>query len=176
MPPSAPASTIDEVVLHLRMMAAEVDMLSGAAAEHLRLNRTELRALHCLRALGNSATAGDLARMLALTTGATTRVIDGLVDHGHARRIPDAQDRRRTVVNLTPGAIATLRGLFAPLGAEMRGELSEIDDAVLTGTSSVLQAARRLMREHAHRLHGTTSAAIGAPLTPLTEAHRGDRA
>ncbi|MBJ7601597.1 MAG: MarR family transcriptional regulator [Candidatus Dormibacteraeota bacterium] len=175
---SLPPTALEEVLLHLRMMATEVDAVSGAAAEHMSLNRTELRALHCLRAMGDSATAGDLARMLALTTGATTRVIDGLVDHGHAQRMPDAQDRRRTVVVLTPSVKAQLKVLFVPLGEEMRRELREmnIEDDALAAMSRVLDVARRLMREHTHRLHHSAlSTTVSQGLSVGTDDHSSER-
>ncbi|MDQ6898608.1 MAG: MarR family transcriptional regulator [Candidatus Dormibacteraeota bacterium] len=175
---SLPFTPLEEVLLHLRMMATEVDAVSGAAAEHMSLNRTELRALHCLRAAGDSATAGDLARMLALTTGATTRVIDGLVDHGHAQRMPDAQDRRRTVVVLTPSVKTQLKVLFVPLGEEMRRELSDmaIAEDVLTAISSVLDVARRLMREHVERLNHSTRLSPGSPPDRVgADAHSSER-
>ncbi len=164
MEQSLPATALEEVLLHLRMMATEVDAVSGAAAEHMSLNRTELRALHCLRAMGDSATAGDLARMLALTTGATTRVIDGLVDRGHAQRMPDAQDRRRTVVTLSPSVKVQLKRLFMPLGEEMRRELKKmnIDEDALAAVSRVLDVARRLMREHTYQLHHSALSTTGS--------------
>ena len=79
------AQLIDQILDHIQLLGTEVDRLSGSAALFIGLNRTDLRALQVLRTSGGM-TAGDLARALQVTSGATTRVIDSLVAAGHARR------------------------------------------------------------------------------------------
>src|SRR2546427_11420812 len=99
-----PASALIERVLEqLRLLPNDVDDLSGTLASYLKLNRTDLRAL---KVLGQSdgGTAGELARALKVTSGATTRGIDSLVQAGHAQRETDVRDRRRTVIRITPDA------------------------------------------------------------------------
>jgi DNA-binding MarR family transcriptional regulator len=72
-----------------------------------------------------SMSAGDLAEASRLTTGAITAVIDRLERAGYARRVPDASDRRRVLVEITPKAyeaamelmIEPLRELYEPLAA-----------------------------------------------------------
>jgi DNA-binding MarR family transcriptional regulator len=72
-----------------------------AFAESIGVNRTDAR---CLRLLerGGAMTAGDVARAVALTTGAVTAVLDRLEAVGYARRVRDAGDRRRVLVDVTP--------------------------------------------------------------------------
>jgi DNA-binding MarR family transcriptional regulator len=48
--------------------------------------------------------AGRLADETGLTTGAITTVLDRLERAGYARRVRDADDRRRVLVELTPEA------------------------------------------------------------------------
>lgn len=46
-------------------------------------------------------TSGELASRLALSSGATTRLMDRMVAAGYARRITDPADRRRVLVEHT---------------------------------------------------------------------------
>src|SRR2546430_14598472 len=99
-----PASIMVERVLEqLRLLPNDVDDLSGTLAGYLKLNRTDLRALKVLRQ-SDGVTAGELARALRVTSGATTRVIDSPVEAGHAQREMDQRDRRPTLIRITPQA------------------------------------------------------------------------
>jgi DNA-binding MarR family transcriptional regulator len=51
-----------------------------------------------------SVTAGRLAELSGLTTGAITTVIDRLEHRGLARRVRDPRDRRRVLVEMAPEA------------------------------------------------------------------------
>src|SRR5689334_21547951 len=110
-------------------MGGDVDRLTGVAAGFNRLNRTDLRALEVLRAGG--MTAGDLARALSVTSGATTRVIDSLVAAGHVRREGDPRDRRRVLVRLTPAAVLLVDRTFERLRADTRTALEGYTDQQL---------------------------------------------
>lgn len=51
---------------------------------------------------GTVSTAGELARDIDITTGATTRVIDGLEERGLLERDRTAEDRRVVRLRITP--------------------------------------------------------------------------
>ena len=62
---------------------------------------------HVLSALWNSgepyrSSPGTLAKRAELTTGAMTNRIDRLESEGYVRRLPDPDDRRGVIVELTP--------------------------------------------------------------------------
>jgi DNA-binding MarR family transcriptional regulator len=76
-------------------------MLDEAAADYLGINRTDATALDVIDQHGR-ITAGDLARELRMSTGAVTTVVDRLERAGLARRTPDADDRRRVLIETTP--------------------------------------------------------------------------
>jgi DNA-binding MarR family transcriptional regulator len=138
---------IEQILDHLMLMGADVDRLTGAAARAHGLNRTDLRALQVLR--GGGLTAGALARALDVTSGATTRVIDGLAADGHVVREPDRRDRRRVLVRLTPAAETIAeRALESPLSAT-RAMLEAYRDEELETLARFLADVRSLMREHA---------------------------
>lgn len=132
-------------------MGAEVELLSGAAAGTIRLNRTDLRAVQVLRGSGGM-TAGQLARALAITSGATTRVIDSLANAGHAVRENDPRDRRRVLVKLTPEATSMFDRSFERLREQTRRVLEGYTEEQLATVAKFLGEVRSLMRAHARRL------------------------
>lgn len=68
------------------------------------LNHGEYRLLLRLstRTKDHRMSAGDLSRMLALSSGAMTNRLDRLESAGLIRRVPDPRDRRGVLVELTP--------------------------------------------------------------------------
>lgn len=66
-------------------------------AERLGRNATDLQCLHLLT-LEGPCTAGRLAELAHLTTGAITAVVDRLEKAGYVRREPDPHDRRKVVI------------------------------------------------------------------------------
>ena len=144
---------IEQILDHLQLMASEVDRLTGAAAGRIGVNRTDVRALQVLRTTGG-LTAGELARALQVTSGATTRVIDSLVEDGHARRGPDPGDRRRVLVKLTPAAERTVDRTFEGVRTGARAALDAYADQELATVSRFLADVRAVLRGHTLRLSG----------------------
>jgi len=132
-----------------------VDRLTGAAAVFIGLNRTDLRALQVLRTSGGM-TAGDLARSLQVTSGATTRVIDSLVAAGHARREADPTDRRRVLIKLSPAAERVVDSSFEQLREQARVLLESYQDEELETVARFLADVRSLIRAHTRRLSQRT--------------------
>lgn len=145
------AQLIEQILDHIQLLGTEVDRLSGAAAVFIGLNRTDLRALQVLRTSGGM-TAGDLARALQVTSGATTRVIDSLVAAGHARREPDPSDRRRVLIKLSPEAERIIDRSFEQLRNQARLLLESYRDEELGTVARFLADVRSLIRAHARRL------------------------
>jgi DNA-binding MarR family transcriptional regulator len=144
-------SLIERILDDLQLLGIDVEHLTAAAAGFNRLNRTDLRALQVLRSR-EGMTAGQLARALHVTSGATTRIIDGLVEDGHVMREADRRDRRRVQVRLTPEAARLVDSTFDPLLAELRGLLLDYDDEELATVARFLADVRRLVAAHVRRL------------------------
>ncbi|WP_143306597.1 MarR family winged helix-turn-helix transcriptional regulator [Chitinophaga vietnamensis] len=70
---------------------------TNAAADSLGINATDLIAATYLVDAG-PMTAGELAKVMDITTGAMTIAIDRLVQAGFAIRENDPQDRRKVIV------------------------------------------------------------------------------
>ncbi len=90
-----------------------------AVARRAGLSDSELVALqHLVRSPLGPA---ELARILDVSTAASTGIVDRLVDRGHAERHPHAADRRRTEVRVTAAGreevLAQLLPMFTALDA-----------------------------------------------------------
>src|SRR5687768_10615436 len=84
-----------------REESARSVMFLQAVAGRLGLSAIELKCLDlALRAGPEPLTAGRLATLTGLTTGAVTGVVDRLEEGGFVRRERDPDDRRRVIVRL----------------------------------------------------------------------------
>lgn len=79
------------------------DAVDEAVTELFGVNRTDARCMDILEHHGRM-TAGQLASLSGLSTGAVTAVVDRLERAGYARRVPDPSDRRRVLLELTERA------------------------------------------------------------------------
>jgi DNA-binding MarR family transcriptional regulator len=147
---------IEDILDQLPQMTGDVDELTGATAGFVNLNRTDFRALQALNA-SQGMTAGDLARALRVTTGATTRVIDSLVGAGHAHREWDPNDRRRILVSVTPSAQRALERSLQGLREDLRKALAGYTEAELEAVLRFVGSLRGLARTHSRRLARSTS-------------------
>ena len=68
-------------------------------SEKMKLNVTDAECLDFLSDMGPS-TAGDLAKITRLTTGAITNAIDRLEKAGFVERKHDVNDRRKVIVKI----------------------------------------------------------------------------
>src|SRR4051812_50214351 len=92
---------VEELIREYRVSGNQDSAIDNLAAEHLRVNDTDLHALNLIENSGG-LTAGELAAEAGLTTGAVTGVIDRLGRVGFARRVSDPDDRRRGKVGGGP--------------------------------------------------------------------------
>lgn len=83
----------------LRAVLAESAHLNRVVARRVGLSDTEMSALaHLSR---EPMGPGEVARLLDVSTAASTGIVDRLVARGHAERRAHPDDRRRTEVHLT---------------------------------------------------------------------------
>ncbi|MBJ7355806.1 MarR family transcriptional regulator [Nocardioides sp.] len=121
-----PSWSETESLVALRSAMSAAQRVSPVVARRAGLSHSELLALdHLSRGpLG----PGELARLLELTTAAATGVVDRLVSHGHADRVPRADDRRRTEVRLTESGRAEVVQLLLPMFAALQSLDETFDD------------------------------------------------
>jgi DNA-binding MarR family transcriptional regulator len=96
-PSSKKSNLIEALNEASRHLSTWTVMFHSAIAERIGLNITDHKCLDILYSQG-PMTAGQLADLTGLTTGAVTGVIDRLEHAGYVRRARDASDRRRVIV------------------------------------------------------------------------------
>lgn len=81
------------------------DRLSDASLKYMKLNRTDMRALHFLIVASHSntiVTPGLIAGHLKISTASTTKLLDRLEKGGHIVRGIHPTDRRALTISVTP--------------------------------------------------------------------------
>ncbi|MFC0213909.1 MarR family transcriptional regulator [Paenibacillus chartarius] len=110
--PSTELSKLQQDLLYeLRQNSARAVMFHQFISERLGLNATDHKCLDYLNRSG-PVTAGQLAQLTGLTTGAVTSVIDRLEQAGYVVRDKDPNDRRRVVVKPVPEGSAQISPMF----------------------------------------------------------------
>lgn len=103
----APADVqqINELMATLGELREAEERLSEASRRYMRLNDTDMRALHYLLVCshrGLIATPGGIAQHLRISSASTTKLLDRLERGGHIVRAPHPTDRRALAISITP--------------------------------------------------------------------------
>jgi len=124
--------------LEFRAVSANSVMFSQTVAEKVGMHPTDNESLDFLL-LNGASTAGQLAKMTGLTTGAVTAMIDRLEKAGYVRREHDQADRRRVIV--IPNEEKIYRDI-SPHTAPMGAALLKVSEAF---SDEELEIVRRFM-------------------------------
>ena len=128
------STLINEIVYTLgRELSTQTMMYHAAIAEKLGLNPTDHKALGFIDRAG-SMTAGQLAELTGLTTGAVTGIVDRLEKAGFVQRIKVAHDRRQVIIQPIPERVQTIHHLFESIGksiSELTDRYSDRDLAII---------------------------------------------
>ncbi|MEV5534347.1 MarR family winged helix-turn-helix transcriptional regulator [Streptomyces prunicolor] len=90
-----------------------VDDFDRELARLMGVNETDLRCLEILFAV-EEITPRELSRQLGLTTGSVTTMLDRLEKLAYLTRTPHPDDRRKTLIRVTPEATQRAFGLIGP--------------------------------------------------------------
>ena len=133
-----PGDHKDELRLWLRMLTCST-LIETEIRNRLREEfRTTLPRFDVMAALyrrREGVTMSELSRMLLVSNGNATAVVDRLERDGLARRVPSETDRRTVFVSLTPEGLAAFEGFAADHEAEVNrifAGLTEEDIELLT--------------------------------------------
>ena len=127
------------------------DNFDQAIADHLGMNRTDMRCVDLIHQAGGM-TAGELAKAAGLTTGAVTAVIDRLEKAGMATRVPDASDRRRVRIEVTPKLWELTGPLMVPFLEESQAILDDYSTEELERFTEFIQRVIDVQGRHTERI------------------------
>ncbi|USG64400.1 MarR family transcriptional regulator [Brevibacillus ruminantium] len=119
-----------KLLYELRQNSARAVMFHQLISEKMGLNATDHKCLDFLNRTG-PVTAGQLAQLTGLTTGAITSVIDRLEQAGYVSRDKDPNDRRRVVVKCVPEGSARISPLFQSVSQSTLQIISQYTDEEL---------------------------------------------
>ena len=87
----------------------------------------------------DGVTMSELSRMLLVSNGNATAVVDRLESDGLVRRTPSEADRRTVYVALTPDGLAQFEGLAAEHESEVDQLFAALSDADLESLTEILK-------------------------------------
>ena len=128
--------------LWIRMLAV-TRAAENRLREHLRVgHQTTLPRFDVMAALyrrRDGVTMSELSRMLLVSNGNATAVVDRLEADGLVRRTPVETDRRTVMVALTPEGLAQFEGLAAEHEAEVDRLFSTLTEAEIDTLTAILK-------------------------------------
>ena len=92
----------------------------------------------------------EVARLLGVSTAASTGIVDRLVDRGHAERKPHPEDRRRIEVHLTDSGRSEILEQLRPMFAGLAGLDAAFDEDELAVVERYLRGAIDALRAVIH--------------------------
>jgi DNA-binding MarR family transcriptional regulator len=107
--------SISDLIALIRKETRAATLFVQTVAESSDMHPTDIKCLDFLTEV-QSATAGDLARVTGLTTGAITAVIDRMEKAGFVKRKADNKDRRKIIVEILvnpPQHLRLVHNLFS---------------------------------------------------------------
>src|SRR5690349_17459465 len=134
----------------------------------------DLQVLDLLESVG-AATAGQLADLTGLSTGAITGMLNRLEEAGLVRRERDPSDGRRVIVQLASGTDETQKigPILASLGNAWDELASDYDDQQIAFLLAFLKRSNALSRQEIIRLQAAPSSDGAIFSAPLVELERG---
>jgi DNA-binding MarR family transcriptional regulator len=144
------------------------------AAARIGMTATDMQVIDLLASTG-PLTAGQLADLTGLTTGAITGMINRLEEAGHVRRAHDPSDGRKVIVQLVPGRddMREIEPIFASFGAAWDDIVSRYDNEQLVFLLEFLKRSNAMSRQEIVRLREAPSGEEGAFSAPLGELESG---
>jgi DNA-binding MarR family transcriptional regulator len=112
--PKARAALLQELEHAVRRSSAQGVIFGQTVATTAGISSSDLECLDFLNLEGR-VTAGRLAEVTGLTTGAITGVVDRLEKVGLVRRERDEADRRKVFIVVVPEAAARIGQLYVPM-------------------------------------------------------------
>ena len=146
---------------HLRQLLSRKDLASArqriALGRRLGLAENEVLALAHIARHGQ-LTPSALGRLLGLSSGGVTTLVQRLERAGHVERADNPRDGRSNLLRLTPETIRTVGLALASFVADLDRLAAALDDEERTVVESFLQRVAELAEDHAARLEAMADA------------------
>src|ERR1700712_5497934 len=128
--PKARAALLTELEHAVRKSSALGVIFGQTVASRVGISSSDLECLDFL-IIDGRVTAGRLAELTGLTTGAITGVVDRLEKAGLVRRERDDEDRRKVFIAIVPENIAKIGRYYEPLQRAVQRDWESYSDAEL---------------------------------------------
>jgi DNA-binding MarR family transcriptional regulator len=128
--PKARAALVQELEYAVRRSSALGVIFGQTVASRVGISSSDLECLDFLNIEGR-VTAGRLAELTGLTTGAITGVVDRLEKAGLVRRERDEEDRRKVFIAIVPENVAKIGRFYEPLQRAVQRDWESYTDAEL---------------------------------------------
>ena len=128
--PKARAALMQELEHAVRKSSALGVIFGQTVANRVGVSSSDLECLDFLNIEGR-VTAGRLAELTGLTTGAITGVVDRMEEAGLVRRERDESDRRKVFIAIVPEALGKIGRFYEPLQKAVTRDWEGYTDAEL---------------------------------------------
>lgn len=115
----------------------------------LDLSMAQLRVLYAIYRAGETS-IGGVADLLDIGISTTSHLVERLVQAGFTQRTEDANDRRRTLVSLTPSGIDLIGGMHQRAREQFRAWLVQLREDELAALQRGLQALAQVVTAERH--------------------------
>lgn len=139
-----------------RELSTRAALFHQAIASRLGLGASDHKFIGILSGTG-PVTAGQLAELTGLTTGAVTGVIDRLEKAGFVRRERDPSDRRRVIIRPLPEARATIAPHLQSMARATLALYARYSEQELTLVFQYLAEVTRMLHEETVKLRAETA-------------------
>jgi DNA-binding MarR family transcriptional regulator len=161
-PDPRPTPHRDAVIERFAQLARELSQATvryhEQVAEHVGLSATDHKCLDLAIQAERPLTAGQIAELSGLSTGAVTGVIDRLERAGFVRRVRDPHDRRKVLVEVSRGSLTRYGNAYDGLWSALDSALGDYTEAELDVIERFVAAMVRSLRGEAEKLAAARSA------------------
>jgi DNA-binding MarR family transcriptional regulator len=141
----ARAALLQELEEAMRRSSAQGVLFGQAVANIAGISGSDLECLDFLNLEGR-VTAGRLAEVTGLTTGAITGVVDRLEKAGFVRRERDEADRRKVFIVTVPENVASIGQFYMPMKRAMEKLWDGYSDTELQALLRFTQGGHKAVR------------------------------
>ncbi len=124
------AALVQELENAMRKSSAQGTIFSQTVADRAAISNSDMECMDFLNVEGRM-TAGRLAELTGLTTGAITGVVDRMEKAGLVRRERDVEDRRKVFIVPAAERVTEIGRFYEPLQRAMNKLMDTYSDAEL---------------------------------------------